>query len=399
MMIWGIPRAFVVLALGLIPFTVLDSEAAPVGRLFGNVRDRGGKPIAGASIRVTGPGAVGVYDALTNAQGTYQFMALPTREILVVRAESPGRLPVVYSGITVSEGSGTRRDFKLRGIDEHEVLIMYDPRFKHHEIALQGARSTIKADILTLKVTGRGLTESRRLSDMLTARPNAVIAIGQQPSRLSRRAIKDTPVVYAMEPDPVNDDLSTVNLCGLTLNGGFGEQLEALANLRPSARRLLTVYDPRNLARDVRELRRLAEDRGMTLQVKPARDVRQVGAALKALDPDDYDAYFYLVDPALFSAGDFDRVRRFTSKSDMVVIVPDPSLVEAGGTFSHAPGFREMGAYAGRLVNQIMSGAAEPSDIGVTFPAVRVFSVNDSEAKRLGLIIPSGLGQPTSVRQ
>ena len=389
-------RALLVLVLAIIPFATQDSEAAPVGRLFGNVRDRGGKPIAGASIIVTGPGAVGVYDARTNANGTYQFMALPTQEILVVRAESPGKLPVVYSGVTVSEGSGTRRDFKLRGVDEHEVLILYDPRFKYHEVVLQGSRSTIKADIVTLKVTGRGVNESRRLSDMLAMRPNAVLAIGQQPTRLSRRAIKDTPVVYAMEPDPIRDDLTTVNLCGFTLNGGFDDQLDTLARMRPSARRLLTVFDPRILARDVRELRRLAHERGMTLEVRPARDVRQFAVALKELDPDEFDAYFYLVNPALYSAGDFDRVKRFTAKSDIVLIVPDPSLVDAGGTFSYAPGFREMGAHAGRLVNQILSGAVEPSDIGVRFPTVRALSINDSEAKRLGLTIPKNPDAPTA---
>src|SRR5678815_5544135 len=295
----GKPRlAHLAIALAVIACTMLHSQASPVGRLFGSVRDREGKPIAGAVIRVTGPGAVGIYDARTNAAGVYQFMGLPTQEILEVRAGFPGKLPVVYFGVTVRESSGSRRDFKLRGVDEHEVLILYDPRYKHHEIALQGARSTIKADIVTLKVTGRGVNESRQLAGKLASRPNVVMAIGQQPARLSRREIKDVPVVYAMEPDPVSDDLSTVNLCGLALNGGYGDQLETLARMRPSAKRLVTVYDPRILARAVGELRRAAQDHGMTLQVKPARDVRQLTVALQTLDPRQFDAYYYLVDPA-----------------------------------------------------------------------------------------------------
>ena len=386
MSFWGgFPRGLLLFIPLFLPFAITLSEAAPVGRLFGNVRDRTGRPIADARITVTGPGAVGVYDARTNANGTYQFMALPTHEILVVRAESAGRLPVVYTGITVIEGSGTRRDFKLRGVDEHEVLILYDPRFKHHEAALQGARAVLKADILTLKVTGRGATESRRLAEMMAARPNAVLAIGQQPTRLSRRAIKDTPVVYTMEPDPVRDDITTVNLCGFTLNGGFDGPLETLARLRPSARRLLTVFDPTVLARDVRDLRLRAQEHGMTLDVRSARDVRQLAATLKELDPAEYDAYFYLMDPHFSAAGDFERVRRFTAKTNMVLIVPDPSLVEAGGTYSDAPGFREMGASAGRVVNRILSGGVEPSDIGTGYPAVRALSVNSTEAMRLGL--------------
>jgi putative ABC transport system substrate-binding protein len=387
----SIARSLLVLLIAVIPLTTNHTDGSPVGRLYGKVLDRDGRPIAGAVLRVTGSGAVGVYDARTDERGTYQFMALPTLETLEIRAESPGRLPVVYKGITVRESSGTRRDFKLRGVDEHEVLILYDPRVKYHEAALQGARSTIKADIHTLKVSGRGVSEFRRLSAMLAKRPNAVLAIGPEPARLSRRAIKDVPVVYTMVPDPVGDDLSTANLCGLMLNGGYDDQLTTLASMRPNARRLVTIYDPRVLARSVGELARAARARGMSLQAKPARDLRQLTAALDKLDGRDFDAFFYLVDPALFRAGDFARVKRFSANGRLVLIVPDDSLVAEGGTFSHAPGFRHMGGYAGRLVNDILSGESEPAGIQSRFPTMRAFSVNTLEAGRLGLVIPQEL--------
>jgi ABC-type uncharacterized transport system substrate-binding protein len=378
------PRVFAVALAGML-LGLPESEASPVGRLYGSVKDRAGRPIAGATIRVNGPGAVGIYATSTTSQGTYQFMDLPTHEMLEIRAEAPDKLPLVYFGITVRVDSGTRRDFKLRSEGEHEVLILIDPRVDYHEIGLEGARSTIRADLSVMKVTGRGLTESRRLAELMDLRPNAVLAIGAPAARLARREIKDVPVIYTMVPDPVKDDLSTVNLCGLTLNGGFDDQLQVLATLRPSARRLLTVYDPRSLAPTIRELRRSAENHGMSLQVGPVRDIRQLTRALAELDPRNFDAFFFLLDPDLFDAGDFERVQRFSAGGDMVLIVPDPSLVTAGGTFSNAPGFRELGAHAGRLVNHVLSGKAEPSDIAIGYPPLRSLSINKDVAKRLGI--------------
>jgi ABC-type uncharacterized transport system substrate-binding protein len=188
--------------------------------------------------------------------------------------------------------------------------------------------------------------------------------------------------------DPGVEDLRRLNLCGLALNGGFAEQLSVLKKLKPAARHIATIYDPRHLAGSVIALRRAASTLGMRLTTMPARNAQQVSSALDSLSHRHLDAFYFLLDPALFDAGRFEEIRRFTQGAEAAFIVPDPSFVAVGGTYSYGPGFREMGAYAGRLILHIFSGAAEPSGINVDFPVARSFSVNTHEIERLGLTIP-----------
>jgi len=158
--------------------------------------------------------------------------------------------------------------------------------------------------------------------------------------------------------------------------------------LKHDAGTIATIYDPRHLASAVGDLRRAASARGLSLVTRTARDARQVIAALDGLEGEAIDAFYFLLDPELFDAGGFERVRQFAQRRRLVLVVPDPSFVAVGGTFSYGPGFHEMGAYAGRLVRHIFSGAAEPSDLAVRFPGTRRLSINPFEVERLGLTIP-----------
>lgn len=368
---------------------VAYSHADTGGRLAGYVTDENGRPIPSARVKVTGTGAVGVYHATTDQTGYYQVPGLPLREPLDVRAEIDGKVAVVYSGQRAGASSPARRDFRLRPAGWKEVLVVLDPRVPYHQKALEGAKATLPASVRVVALSGDASEDLANLKREIADRPNAVMAIGSDAAAMARRWIKDVPVVYTMVLDPIAEDLGNRNLCGVALNGGFGDQLSKLEKLKPDAKRLATIYDPRTLSRSLKRLRAEARARGMSLEVRPARSARQVASALRDLAGEPVDAFFLLLDPKLFDMGSFERVRRFAADRDMVFIVPDSSLVAAGGTFSFAPGFRELGAYAGRLVGQILLGNAEPSNIGMIFPTTRYFAVNTYEAARLGIDVPA----------
>jgi ABC-type uncharacterized transport system substrate-binding protein len=158
--------------------------------------------------------------------------------------------------------------------------------------------------------------------------------------------------------------------------------------LSEGAARVATIYDTRRLDRDVHDLDRAARAHGMSLTALPARTARDARAALRRLENQSNDAFLMLLDPWLIDQDLFARMRQLTSQRGMVLIVPDASLVAAGGTFSYGPGFRELGAYAGRLVNNILRGAATPAAVGSLFPTTRYLAINPEASRRLGLSIP-----------
>jgi len=75
----------------------------------------------------------------------------------------------------------------------------------------------------------------------------------------------------------------------------------------------------------------------------------------------------------------------------MIFLVPDGAMVRAGATFSYGPGFEELGAYAGRLVGNVVEKKVTTSEIGVIFPSTRYFSVNPQDVDRFGLKMPASV--------
>ncbi len=367
--------------------------AAPVradesGTLRGRVTDAQGRALAGATITVRGDGAVGRYRTTTDPEGQYRIPGLPPREELDVRAEVPGLPAVVYSGVVARSGSGTRRDFRLRPAASREWLVALDRRIPFHEIALASIRETLTPPPRVIELTGRSRDDLRSLREALRRRPSAVIAVGDDAAGMARRWIRDVPVIYTMVVDPEGGDLTTDNLCGLRLNAGFEAPIRRLRAVRPGARVIATIHDPRTLSRDLGALREAARDHGFRVVSSPARSPHDVEAALDDLAHRGIDAFYLLLDPQVIDAGAFERIRRFTAQRRIPFVVPDRSLVAVGGTFSEAPGFAEMGVHAARIAAWIAAGRTTPREVGTRFPTIRSFAINPHEADRLGIPMP-----------
>jgi len=373
-----------------LPFLLLLLAVAPAfavwsGRLTGTVTDEDGRPMPGVAITVTGSGTVGRRSATTDDEGVYMVLGLPLREELVVRADAPGKVSMVYRGVLARENYGTRRDFRLRPPGLHEILVIAAPGHEAYGEARAGLDDTIAGRVVTLDLTGRNLHDARALHRSLEDLPNAVIAIGRDAAHLARENIRTVPVVYLMVPDPLGVDMVATNICGVALNGGYESTLERFARFDPAAHRLVTFYDPHRLARAVTDLQQAAAGMGMRLDAVSVDTPSALLSAVSALRPGAYDALFLMMDPGLLDMETLGELGERLATKRLSYIVPDPSLMKRGGTFMFAPGFREMGAEAGRLANSIVADGLVPSQMGLVFPAARNFAVDETRARELGL--------------
>lgn len=363
----------------------ITTAIAAVGSVSGRVTDEGGRAVVGARLTLTGSGATGIIETSTDHDGLYRFPAVPLREALVIRADAPGIVPVIYEGLLARDGSGTRRDFLLRTKGSRDWLVVLDPRIPYHTQAKDAILEELQSDARVVELRGVEGDDARLLREAASTLPSAVIAIGGDAARLAGRWVKDVPVVYTMVVDPAAEDLSAANLCGVRMNAGFDEQLNALLAARPAARSVGTIYDPRTLDRVVRDLRDAADRHGLSIVAKPARGPGDIPDALASLSLESLDAFLLLLDPFLIDAGSFDAIRRFTRAGNLIFVVPDRSLVAAGGTFSYAPGFAQMGVQAAQLAEMIVRGSLTPAQIGAIYPTTRYFALNPEEARRLGI--------------
>jgi ABC-type uncharacterized transport system substrate-binding protein len=198
----------------------------------------------------------------------------------------------------------------------------------------------------------------------------------------------DIPVIFTMVQDPVRENLLVGNMGGVPSNGAFSEQLDVLSQMSPSIRRLGTIFDPESLAGVVTQLRREAVDAGYSIEARAIHRFEDIPTQLASLEAAGVEAFVILLDPGLWTLDVFRLVRGWAAEREIITIVPDGAMVRAGATFSFAPGFEELGAYAGRLLTNVLKREASVADIGVIYPTTRYFSVNPQDVERFGLSLP-----------
>lgn len=370
------PRWGVMTALGatlVMALATTASRGETGGRLVGNIVDENLKPLAGVLVTVSGRGAVGIYRVHTDESGDYSVPGLPMYEALTVNAIAEGKIPKTYVGIWVREGGDTWRSFRLRPPEHHETLVILDRRIPSHVLALEGAKKTLPGTAVELAIQGESRQDESQVREEMMHQPNAVLALGRTAALLARRECRQTPVVFALVPDPEGDNLPSSTMCGVALNSGLDAQLDRLVSLDPGARTLVTLFDPRRQAVSIPELEQLARERGLALTARPVRSLKDVDRMIAALSADPADAFILLSDPEFFDAQKLDRIRQFVQTHDMTYIVPDSSLLDAGGSFTDAPGFGAMGGRAGTLIGEIYRGLP-PMQVGVVPPEVRTFA-------------------------
>ncbi len=341
-----------------------------VGVVSGRVTDERGVPMDGVVVVLTSPGVLGSMQAVTNEDGRYWFPAVPGNHPLTIRAQAPDRVPIEYVGHTARRNGSIKVDFRLRRPGDYEILVLLEDGIPYLRTALDGALSTMPGRTILQVVEDTGAASARRLREHVAARPSAVLAFGEAAAVLARRNIRDIPVVYSMVPEPLDSGLTTANMCGVPLNGGFARQVEHLVSVMPEARRIGTVYNANRMDRTFGDLKAAVEAAGLELVAAHVHDGPRADLppVLAELGASAIDAFVLLLDPDLIDAQRFDEILTFTQREEILLMVQDPSLAVTDASVSVVPGFWDLGAYTGQLVRSIVEGRSQPSEIGMTYP-------------------------------
>lgn len=388
------PRRAAQALVSLVAAALVASGAALAvhsGHIQGHVYDEYGQPLSGAVVTISGPEAVGVWMCRTNETGFYRVAGLDASRDLTIKVEAEGRSTLVRSGYKLRDDQTLHLSFRLKPKGVFQTLVVMDARVPYHRTALAGARGTLPPGVKVLEVQNHYPRTVRKLRRVAGTRPDGVLAIGSLAARLARQVFFDVPVVYTMVMDPAREKLLTENLCGVPSNGAFSEQLDILSQMAPEVRNLGTIFDPETLPGVVRQLREEAEGAGYRLEARAVHEAADLPGHLAALEASGIEAFLLLLDPGLWTVDVFRYVQGWARERDIITIVPDGAMVRAGATFSYAPGFQELGAYAGRLLTNVVKRETTVADIGVIYPTTRFFSANPQDMDRFGLAMPGSL--------
>jgi putative ABC transport system substrate-binding protein len=214
-------------------------------------------------------------------------------------------------------------------------------------------------------------------------------------SLAAKQATTRTPIVFYAGTDPVVVKLvDSIPRPGGRLTGVHtqitdvtGKRVELLREIVPNLRRVVTYYNPTNVAavQSTKEAREATQKLGLELLERPVASVEELRNALRAFRSGDADAYLAAADAML------DREAR--SVIEMLLANKLPSMfyvqdvVARGGLASYSPDFKGGGRMSAAYVRRILEGA-NPADLPVEQSDRLILMINLKTAKQIGLTVP-----------
>ena len=229
--------------------------------------------------------------------------------------------------------------------------------------------------------------------DLLRFEVDIIFAMGINAANAARRATSTKPIIFVGVDEPVQAGLVSSfarpggNLTGVADNNALlaPKRLEILRQLVPGIRTVLFVYDAsaQDQAKQARAYAKAARRLGIEFMGRAVSTEAEARAAFAAAVRDGVDGILSPGEPALNIPG---VVLQFAKQKGLPTMFPAAFWPDFGALASYAPGFRESGRQAARLVEKIMRGE-NPADIPVEVNNEIEFVINLKVAKSLGLEI------------
>jgi len=214
----------------------------------------------------------------------------------------------------------------------------------------------------------------------------------------AKQATTTVPMVFTVGGDPVARGLvESFPKPGGRLTGVYywttdlsPKRLEALKDILPKLRRVVTFYDPKNPI--AQHSAKAAQEAGRHLGIKILeRHVASVGeleAALRALRAGEADAVFLVTDTMAVSHAQL--IIDAANAKGLPTMVHEYGLVAEGALAGYGMSYREVSRMSAKYVQRVLAGT-DPKDLPVERYDRISLAINLRTAKALGLRIPNSV--------
>ena len=245
--------------------------------------------------------------------------------------------------------------------------------------------------------SGRGRPEAATAAarELVEARIQILVAAGTVATQAARDVAGAIPIVFTQVGDPVAAGfVQSVAHPGGRLTGfshllpaSTGKRLELLRDMIPTARTVVTFYDPENpsSAAAAEVARTSARKLGLELQERHVHTREAVSAAVREVGRGSADAIVMLPDSLVVNAGD--EIIEMAAAARLPVMFHEDTWVRRGGLASYGPSFTDLARQAATYVDKILKGAL-PTDLPVQQAVTFDLVVNLKTAQALGLTVP-----------
>jgi putative ABC transport system substrate-binding protein len=292
----------------------------------------------------------------------------------------------------------------LRSPDHFRIIIIKTRDIPFYAPAVQGLIEGLKAkgyrvrdrvDLKVVALTGRQDSDRALVEAQLAGKPDLVVTLGTDATRLTADQKPTIPVLFAMVLDPVrlgvvkSLDAPGGEFTGITIPVSAGKQMESLVQADPSVHRLGLLYtdqDPTSLAflADAAEDARRLHIELIAVPVKPNQSARE---ALTRISPPP-DALWLVPDPASSGQQAMQETLDFAAGHRMPVLGTSSGAVRSGALIALSANLDDQGSSAAEMAVRILEGAETPAQMRVRGPRRTVLTLNLTVSRKLGITIP-----------
>lgn len=227
------------------------------------------------------------------------------------------------------------------------------------------------------------------ISKFKSNKVDLIYAIATPAAQGAKNAVKDIPIVFSAVSNPVDSELVASNekpggnVTGVSDYYSAQAQMETFLEGFPNVKKLGVLYSTNeaNSVFQVNELKEIAKHFNLELEIKAVNNVNDVSTAMASLTPN-MDAFVCITDNLVSASSKVIAERLKEAKIPSLAYESGP--VENGLLMSEGVDFEALGAEAGKMAAEILSGK-KPQDIPVFYAQDAVKVVNETTANALGI--------------
>ncbi len=223
-----------------------------------------------------------------------------------------------------------------------------------------------------------------------------ICAIATPAAQAAANLTKDIPIVATAVTDyqqaklVASNEAPKGNVTGTTDMNPIKEQVDLLLKLVPNAKTIGTVYcsSEVNSETQVKLMKEYAQSKGLTVVEATVSTVNDIQQATQSL-VGKVDAIYEPTDNIIASA--MPTLAAITNPAKIPVICGEPNMVKAGGLATYGVDYYQLGLQTGEMAADILSGKTKPADMPIQALKEMKLTINETNAKLLGITIPADM--------
>lgn len=273
------------------------------------------------------------------------------------------------------------------------VVILRSQNLHAYNLAIEGFISECEKSGIEVKsvvdMAGKFQTGRKMIKKIMSDkedRPDLFLAVGVLAATLSKKEIKDVPVVFCMVVNYQRFRLEGENISGISSEISELQCFKIYKNVISDIKTLGVIYDRAKTEKIVERGVKAADLLGINLIKGPVRSSKEVKDSLAKI-ADSIDALWLAPDSTVISKETFADIYNMTLKAKIPILCTSDVFVKAGALIGVYPDYVHLGVQTGKMAKQILSGAME-GGIKVQIPEKLSIAVNKGSAKKIKALIP-----------